>query len=116
LLFSSAPPPPRSPLFPSTTLFRSPAVDPLRVHAGADRRAAAGRRRGGRGRGQRADDGVTNGGLTTCIGVRRPRMSTSTRAPSPSPAAVSNNARPIPTLRVGENVPLVTSPTSSPPA
>ena len=44
-------------------------------------------------------------------GRRRPA-----RAPSPTPAAVSSSARPMPVRRVGENVPLVTSPIRPPSA
>src|SRR5690606_16950692 len=62
---------------------------------------------GGHPRAGQWTDGVTKGGLTTCIGARRPRMSTSTSEPASRPAAVSSNASPIPTLRVGEKVPLV---------
>ncbi len=71
------------------------------------RRSGAGRRGGTH---QLAAEGWTNGGLTTRIGQARPRTSTDTMSPSLTSAAT--RARPIPMRRVGENVPLVTSPTT----
>ena len=76
-------------------------------------REAARRRR--RRRAQRTCES-TNGGLTTRTALRRPRTSSASSSPSSTPAAVAISARPMPTRRVGENVPLVTSPTTSPPA
>ena len=59
---------------------------------------------------QRTCEG-TNGGRTTCTVCGRPRTSTASSAPSSMPAAVSSSASAMPVRRVGENVPLVTSPT-----
>ena len=46
----------------------------------------------------------------------RPRTSTASSAPSSTPAAASSSARPMPVRRLGENVPLVTSPMLAPSA
>ena len=58
----------------------------------------------------------TNGGFTTSTACGRPRTSTVSSAPSSTPAAASISARPMPVRRLGENVPLVTSPTRPPSA